>query len=76
MDPKAAAHQPLVIHHGRHVGWWIEGRKANGHRYMWSWWPTKGLASFVARTWASVLRRLARVDVSIELQDTPKQPAS
>jgi hypothetical protein len=76
MDPQPAKYQPLVIHPGRHVGWWIEGRKSNGHRYMWSWWPTKGLASFVARAWASVLRRLGRMDVPIEVQETPKQAPS
>ncbi len=63
----------MVIHRGRRFGWWIEGRKSNGRRYMFTWWPTKALASFVARTWAATLRRLSRAEVQIEIQETPKQ---
>jgi hypothetical protein len=70
MDGQASTYRPLVVHPGRHVGWWIEGRKSNGRRYMWTWWPTKGIASLVARTWAAILRRLGRASVSIEIQET------
>jgi hypothetical protein len=34
MDPQPATYQPLVIYSGRRFGWWIEGRKSNGRRYM------------------------------------------
>ncbi len=75
MDPPAATYQPLVIHAGRRFGWWIEGRKSNGRRYMLTWWPTKALASFVARTWVALLRRLTRAEVLIEVRETPNQTA-
>jgi hypothetical protein len=39
----------VVIRRGRHVGWWVEGRKANGRLFMLTWWPTHGLAQVVAR---------------------------
>ena len=73
MDQEAATYRPLVIHRGRRFGWWIEGRKSNGRRYMFTWWPTKTLASFIARMWAAMLRRLGRAEVLIEVQDPPKQ---
>lgn len=38
-----------AVHRGRHVGWWAEGRRANGHLFMMTWWPTEGLARTVAR---------------------------
>jgi hypothetical protein len=47
----------------------IEGRKATGRRYMWTWWLTKGVASWVARRWVAILRRLCRGTVAIEFQD-------
>lgn len=37
------------VRRGRHVGWWVEGRWANGHLFMMTWWPTQGLARMVAR---------------------------
>ncbi len=73
MDPQAATYQPLVIYPGQRFGWWIEGRKSNGRRYMFTWWPTKALASFVARMWAALLRRLTRAEVLIEVRATPNQ---
>jgi hypothetical protein len=73
MDLPAATYQPLVIYPGRRFGWWIEGRKSNGRRYMFTWWPTKSLASFVARMWVALLRRLTRAEVLVEVGDTPKQ---
>jgi hypothetical protein len=73
MDARTATYQPLVIHRGRRCGWWIDGRKSNGRRYMFTWWPTKALATFVARMWAALLRRLGRAEVLIEVQQTPKQ---
>ena len=73
MDPQAATHLPMVIHRGRRFGWWIEGRKSNGRRYMFTWWPTKALASFVARMWAALLRRLTRTEALIEVEETPDQ---
>jgi hypothetical protein len=73
MDARTATYQPLVIHRGRRFGWWIDGRKSNGRRYMFTWWPTKALATFVARMWAALLRRLGRAEVLIEVQETPKQ---
>jgi hypothetical protein len=37
---------------------------------MWTWWPTKRLASLVARTWAAMLRRFGRGTVEIEMETT------
>ena len=48
MDAQPSTYRPLVVHSGRRFGWWVEGRKSNGRRYMWTWWPTKGIASLVA----------------------------
>jgi hypothetical protein len=39
----------VVVRRGRHFGWWVEGRKRNGRRFMLTWWPTEGLARTVAR---------------------------
>ena len=39
----------VVVHRGRHLGWWVEGRKANGRLFMKTWWPAEGLARAVAR---------------------------
>jgi hypothetical protein len=39
----------VVIRQRRHVGWWVEGRWANGRLFMKTWWPTQGLARAVAR---------------------------
>jgi hypothetical protein len=36
---------------------------------MWTWWPTKGLASWVARRWVAIMRRLGRGEVTIEVED-------
>jgi hypothetical protein len=75
MDGAPATYRPLVIHRGRRFGWWIEGRKATGRRYMWTWWPTKGLALWVARRWVAILRRLGRGTVAVEVQDvSPPAP--
>ncbi|MET0864987.1 MAG: hypothetical protein ABWZ98_11680 [Nakamurella sp.] len=38
----------MVLRRGRHAGWWIEGRRAGGRLFMMTWWPTKGMASWVA----------------------------
>ena len=73
MNPQSAAYQPLVIHPGRRFGWWIEGRKSNGRLYMFTWWPTKALASFVARTWAALVQRFTHAEVLIEMRETPTQ---
>jgi hypothetical protein len=70
MDAEPVTHGLLVIRRGRRFGWWIEGRKSNGRRYMFTWWPTKGLASLIARMWAAVLRRLGRGVVPIEVDNT------
>jgi hypothetical protein len=39
----------VVVRRGRHVGWWVEGRWANGHLFMMSWLPVEFLARAVAR---------------------------
>jgi hypothetical protein len=38
----------VVLRRGR-LGWWVEGRWANGRLFMKTWWPTQGLARAVAR---------------------------
>ena len=30
----------VFIRRGRHAGWWVQGRKANGKLFMLTWWPT------------------------------------
>jgi hypothetical protein len=75
MDPQPSTYQPLVIRRGRRFGWWVEGRKKNGRLYMFTWWPTKAIASSVARMCAALLRRVARAEIAIEIQDTPDQAA-
>jgi len=37
------------VKRGKHWGWWAEGRWPNGHLFMYTWWPTEGLARTVAR---------------------------
>jgi hypothetical protein len=39
----------VVVRRGRRLGWWVEGRWANGRLFMLTWWPTQGLAQAVAR---------------------------
>jgi hypothetical protein len=29
----------VAVHRGKHMGWWVEGRKANGGLFMMTWWP-------------------------------------
>jgi hypothetical protein len=64
-----------VIRRGRRFGWWIEGRKKNGRLYMFTWWPTKAMASSIARMCAALLRRLAHAEIPIETQASPKKAA-
>ena len=70
MDAEPVNHRPLVIRCGRRFGWWIEGRNTNGRRYMLTWWPTRGLATMIARMWVAILRRLGRGSVPIEIDET------
>jgi hypothetical protein len=39
----------VAVHRGRHFGWWVEGRKANGRLFMMTWWPVRSWARAVAR---------------------------
>jgi hypothetical protein len=43
----------VVVRKGRYVGWWVEGRwgsgRLSGQLFMYTWWPTQGLARAVAR---------------------------
>jgi hypothetical protein len=39
----------VTVHRGRHIGWWVEGRWANGRLFMMTWWPAQSLAQAVAR---------------------------
>ena len=39
----------MTLHPGRHIGWWAEGRYANGHLFMKTWWPAESWARAVAR---------------------------
>ncbi len=39
----------VTLHRGRHLGWWVEGRRANGRLFMMTWWPARGLARAIAR---------------------------
>jgi hypothetical protein len=39
----------VVVHRGRHFGWWVEGRWSNGHLFMKTWWPARPMARAVAR---------------------------
>jgi hypothetical protein len=39
----------VIVRRGRHVGWWVEGRRSGDRLFMKTWWPTQGLARAVAR---------------------------
>jgi hypothetical protein len=39
----------VIVRRGRHFGWWVEGRKANGKSFILTWWPIESLARIVAR---------------------------
>ena len=39
----------VVVRRGRHFGWWVDGRKESGSRFMLTWWPTEQMANAVAR---------------------------
>ena len=39
----------VAVRPGRHHGWWVEGRRANGRLFMMTWWPSQRLADGVAR---------------------------
>ena len=39
----------VTVRRGRHVGWWVVGRRANGGLFMYTWWPARSLAMLVAR---------------------------
>ena len=39
----------MTLHPGRHLGWWAEGRYANGRLFMKTWWPTRSTALAAAR---------------------------
>jgi hypothetical protein len=39
----------VTVRPGRHLGWWVEGRRGTGGLFMKTWWPTQGLAKAVAR---------------------------
>ena len=38
----------VLVRRGRHLGWWVEGRKAGGGLFILTWWPTEGLARAIA----------------------------
>jgi hypothetical protein len=61
--------QQMTIYPGRHIGWWIEGRRVSGRRFMWTWWPTRSVATIVARLWARLVGRLVGASVSIAVRD-------
>jgi hypothetical protein len=63
--------QQMTIYPGRHIGWWIDGRRTSGRRFMWTWWPTRNIAELVARLWARLARRFADAPVSIAVRDVP-----
>jgi hypothetical protein len=39
----------VVLRRGKHFGWWVIGRKKSGGLFMYTWWPTQGIAQTVAR---------------------------
>jgi hypothetical protein len=39
----------VVVRRGRHFGWWVDGWRENGRRFMLTWWPTERIAQAVAR---------------------------
>ena len=39
----------VVVRRGRHFGWWVDGWRENGRRFMLTWWPTERIAQTVAR---------------------------
>ena len=43
------AERHVEVRRGRHFGWWVDGRKAGGSRFMLTWWPTERMTRAVAR---------------------------
>jgi len=39
----------VVVRRGKHFGWWVDGWKESGGRFMLTWWPTERMANTVAR---------------------------
>ena len=39
----------MVVRRGRHLGWWVEGRKANGKLFILTWWPIEAIAIVMPR---------------------------
>jgi hypothetical protein len=39
----------VIVRPGRHLGWWVEGRKTNGKLFILTWWPIEAIARAVAR---------------------------
>jgi hypothetical protein len=39
----------VIVRRGKHLGWWVEGRKTNGKLFMLTWWPIEALARTIAR---------------------------
>ena len=39
----------VEVRRGKHLGWWVVGRWSTGTLFMFTWWPTEGLARLVAR---------------------------
>jgi hypothetical protein len=46
---EAMNRRQVRVKRGRHMGWWVEGRWANGHLFMMTWWPVESWARAVAR---------------------------
>ena len=65
----ASDRQQLSVRRGRHFGWWAEGRSRRGHRFMMTWWPTKGMALAVVRLWAAVTRRKGGAGAKIDVRE-------
>jgi hypothetical protein len=49
MREETMRRRTMTLIPGRHLGWWAQGRHANGHLFMMTWWPTEGLARVAAR---------------------------
>ena len=53
----------FTIRPGRHVGWWIDGRRSNDRRFLLWWWPTRRMAEWSLRV-GKYFTPVSRIDAA------------
>jgi hypothetical protein len=49
MEEETVSPRKVIVHPGRYLGWWAEGRYGDGRLFMKTWWPARGMARAMAR---------------------------